>query len=100
MDLLYPILSYFSLNLNLTSKLDHTFQAVQISNEGFCRPYRHDHCSNCGNIPLYLRSNIPSRLLTFQKGQDGDECLFVELSIQKKRWLLCGSNKDGKKWFR
>lgn len=67
MDLLYPNLNSFNLNLNLNSMLDHTFPAIQISNESFARPYRNDRFSDCQDILLYLRNNIPSKLLTFQK---------------------------------
>ena len=44
-------------------------------------------CSSKGNVLLYIRNDIPSKLLTDYKAQDGAECFFVEINIQKKKWL-------------
>ena len=40
---------------------------------------------------LYIREDIPSRLLTEYKPPENVECLFVEINIRKKKWLLCCS---------
>ena len=56
---------------------------------GFCRSYRLDHCSNGGGLLLYIREDIPSRLLIEYKPPEYVECLFVEINIRKKKWLLC-----------
>ena len=58
---------------------------------GFCKPYRLDRCSNGGGLLLYIREDIPSRLLTEYKPPENVECLFVEINIGKKKWLLCCS---------
>ena len=57
---------------------------------GFCKFYRLDCCSN-GGVLLYIREDIPSRLLTKQKPPENIECLFVENNIRKKKCLLCCS---------
>ena len=48
---------------------------------GFCKPYRLDHCSNGGDFLLYIRENIPSRLVTEYKPSINVECLFVKINI-------------------
>ena len=57
----------------------------------FCKLYRLDRCSNGGGLMLYIREDIPSRLLTEYKPPENVECLFVEINIRKKKWLLCCS---------
>ena len=51
----------------------------------FYKPYRSDRCSNGGGFIL----EILSRLLTEYKPPKNVECLFVEINIRKKKWLLC-----------
>ena len=57
------------------------------------KPYRLDRNSNGGDILLYVRDDIPSRLLTDYKIKDNLELFFVEVNIRKKKWLLsCSYN--------
>ena len=53
----------------------------------FCKLYRLDRCSNGGGLMLYIREDIPSRLLTEYKPPENVECLSVEINIRKKKWL-------------
>ena len=63
---------------------------------GFCKPYRLDRCSNGGSLMLYIREDMPSRLLTEYKPSENVECLFVEINIRRKKWLLCCSYNPDK----
>ena len=45
------------------TKLDETFPAAQVLLQGFCIPYSFDRHRNGGGIPLYIREDIPSRLI-------------------------------------
>ena len=45
------------------TKLDETFSAAQFSLQGFCDHYRFDRNRNSGGIMLYIREDIPSRLI-------------------------------------
>ena len=82
-----------SLDLLLVSetKLDDSFPTAQFLMSCFCKLYRLDRCSNGGGLMLYIREDIPSRLLTEYKPPENVECLFVEINIRKKKWLLCCS---------
>ena len=42
-------------------------------------------------IPLFARDDISSFLLTEYKTPTNVECIFVEIRIRKKNWLLCCS---------
>ena len=45
------------------TKLDETLPAAQFSLQGCCDPYRFDRNRNGGGIILYIREDIPSRLI-------------------------------------
>ena len=74
----------------MVTKLDETFPAAQFSLQDFCDPYRFDRNRNGGGIMLYIREDIPSRLIE-KKLRNNSEYFFVEINLRKKRWLLCCS---------
>ena len=80
-----------SLNLLLVSetKLDDSFPTAQLLMSGFCKPYRLVRCSNGGCLLFYIREDISSRLVTECKRPENVQCLFAEINIRKKTWLLC-----------
>ena len=51
---------------------------------GFSEWYRLDHSSNGEETLLYVRDNIPFRLLTEYKVPEETECIFVELNVRNK----------------
>ena len=71
------------------TKLDDSFPTAEILLDGFSKPYRLDRCSNGGGLILYIRDDISSRLLTNLRLADNVECLFTEINIRNKKWLLC-----------
>ena len=74
------------------TKLDETFLAAQFSLQGFCDPYRFDRNRNGDGIMLYIRKDIPSRLIE-KKLRNNSEYFFVEIILGKKKWLLfCSYN--------
>ena len=72
------------------TKLDETFPAAQFSLQGFCDPYRFDRNRNGGGITLYIREDTPSRL-TEKKLRNNSEYFFDEITLRKKKQLLCCS---------
>ena len=85
------ISSLLDLLLVSKTKLYDSFPTVQFLMSGFCKPYRLDYCSSGGGFLLYMREDMPSRLLTEYKPPENSECLFVKIDIRKKKWLLCCS---------
>ena len=82
------ITKYVDIILLSETKLHDSFPTAQFSLNAFCKPNRLDRSSNGGGILLYVRDDIPSRLLTDYKIKDNLELFFVEVNIRKKKWLL------------
>ena len=65
-----------------------TFASAQFLLNGFLKPYRLDRFSNGGGILLYIKDNIPARLLS---NSNKTENIFAEINFRKKKWLICAS---------
>ena len=65
------------------TKLDEIFPVGQFLIKGFSTPFRLDRNSHGGGVLLYLREDIPSKLLSIEK--NGIEGFYVEVSLKAKR---------------
>ena len=77
------------------TKLDNSFPEGRFLIEGCSKPYRIERNCHGGGIMLYLRADIPSKILSTELVPM--EGFYVEINLQKKKWLLCCSynpNKD------
>ena len=63
------------------TKTDSSFTSVQFHLEGYATPYRLDRNGNGGGILLYIRENIPSKLLNSDLSIEG---FFVEIRLREK----------------
>ena len=70
------------------SKLDDSFSSAQFLLEWFSKPYRPDKCSDGARYLLYIRDDIPSRLLS---NSNNAESIFAEINFRKKKSLICAS---------
>ena len=70
------------------TKIDSGFPSAQFDLEGYITQYRLDRNPNGGGILLYIREDIPSKLLNTDLPIEG---FFVEIRFRKKKWLLCSS---------
>ena len=52
----------------------------------FGKPYRFDRNGKGDGIQLYIRNDIPSKLIESKLAIEG---LFVVVNLRKKKWLLC-----------
>ena len=88
-----------NINILLVSetKLDDTFPVGQICTDGCSTPYRFDRTSHGGGILLYIREDIPSKILKFEPVQNNFEVFFVEINLMKKEWLLSCSYNPSRK---
>ena len=74
------------------TKLDDSFLSAQFKIEGFITPYRYDRNDKGGGFLLYIREDIPSRLLK-SKSQCNVKSLSVEINLKKRKWFLnCSYN--------
>lgn len=64
------------------TKLDNSFPQNQFVLEGFNQPYRLDRDSNGGGILVFIRNDIPSKLIT--NIDTPIECIFIEINLRKK----------------
>ena len=73
------------------TKLDDTFQLGQFYVEGFTMTYKLDRNCNGGGVIIYVREDIPSKILEKHKLPQDVEDMFVVLNLRKIEWLLFGT---------
>ena len=80
------------------TRIDETFPSRQFCIEGFAPPYMLDRNCHGGGILLYIREDIPSKLIEMNTSV---ESIFIELNLKKKKWLVnCSynANKSTQLW--
>ena len=80
----------FDILIITETKLDDTFPLSQFHIDGFSTFYRLDRNRNGGGIIIYIREDIPSKIVTKNCLRKDIEALFIELNFRKCKWLLCG----------
>ena len=71
------------------TKLDNSFPVSQFLMDGYSPPFRLDHDNNGGGIMLFVREDIPCKLLSVENHPM--EGFYVEINLRKTKWLLCCS---------
>ena len=79
---------YFDVIIVTETKLDDSFPKAQFCIDGFCIPYRLDRNINGGGLMIYVRDDIPSKMLTKHNLPKDIEAAFIELNFRKCKWLL------------
>ena len=85
------VLEYIDILVITETKLDNTFLNAQFLVPGFSKPFRLDRNRKGGGVMIYVRENIPSKLLTKHVLPSDIECIFLELNFRKCKWLLVGT---------
>ena len=81
------------------TKLDESFPTSQFMINGFSAPFRFNQNYKGDGVILYIREDIPSRVVSTESSQVGS--LFVEINLRnKKKWLLCCSYNPKKDLIR
>ena len=83
--------NYFDILLIQETKLDPSFPEAQFHINGYKTPYRQDRNSFGGGIIIYVREDIPSKLLNKHSFTKNVEGLFVEINLRKTKLLLFGT---------
>ena len=73
------------------TKLDDTLPLSQFYVDRFTMPYRLVRNHNGGGVIIYVREDIPSKILEKYKLPQDAEGTFVELNFRKIKWLLFGT---------
>ena len=79
------------------TKIDMLFPTSQFVIQGFAVPFRLDITNTGGGIFVYVRDDIPFKLLNISYLSSDTECLAIEINLRKTKWLLICSfnpNKD------
>ena len=75
------------------TKIDMSFPTSQFVIQGFAAPFRLDRTNAGGGILVYVRDDIPSKLLNISYVSSDTECLAIEINLRKTKWLLiCSYN--------
>ena len=84
------VTSIFGILIITETKLDDTFPLSQFHTDGLSAPYRLDKNRNGSGIIIYIREDIPSKIVTKHCFPKDIAALFIKLNFRKCIWLLCG----------
>ena len=70
------------------TKLDDTFPVSQFHIDEFSKPYRLERNRNGGGVIIYVRQDIPSKILIKHVLPTDIGALFIELNFRKCKWLF------------
>ena len=73
------------------TKLDETFPNGQFLIEGFLPPFRKDRNAHGGGILVFIKDNIPAKVLNNHQLPNDIEGIFIELNMKNNKWLLFGT---------
>ena len=76
------------------TKLDPSFPTQQFLLPGYSVPYRLDRNRDGGGVLIYIREDIPSKLLTKHNFSENVEGLFVEINLRKSKLLFFGGYRS------
>ena len=77
------------------TKLDESFPRGQFAIEGYSTPIRFDRNNEGGGIIIYVRSDIPCKVIKYNL-PNNIEGIFIELNLRKKKWILFGGYNPNK----
>ena len=72
------------------TKLDSSFSQTEFRIEGYTPPFRFDRNSRGVGILLFIRKDIPAKIISTTPLKDFEE-IFAKLTFRKKKILLCCS---------
>ena len=70
------------------TKLDPSFPNSQFLIPGFHEPMRLDITSKRGGMLVYIKSSLPSRILSNCKLPENSQAIPFELNLGKEKWLF------------
>ena len=71
------------------TKIDETLPSEQFLISGFAKSLRFDRNSRGGSIMLFIRDNIPFKILKPGNLLSKTEAFFMDINLRKKKWLMC-----------
>ena len=87
-------------NLRVTeTKVDKSSPTGQFIIPCFASPYHFDRTKEGGGILVYIRKDIPSKLLNISYIASDIECLGIEVNLRKVKWLVICSHNPRKNYI-
>ena len=90
-DLKVLISVMFDILIIIETKLDDTYPIPQFLIDGYSMRYILDRNRNGGRVIIYVREDIPGKVLGKHLFPNDIEGIFVEINFRKSKWLLCGT---------
>ena len=76
------------------TKLDSSFPSEQFALAGYSKPYRLDRNRDGGAVMIYVREDIPSKLLSKHSFTKNVEGMFIEINLRKTKLLFFGGYRS------
>ena len=81
-------MAYLAILMVTETKTDESFPAGQFIIPGFTSSYRFDRTKkDGGGMLVYIREDIPSKLLNISYIASDIECLVTEVNLRKVKWF-------------
>ena len=91
-QLIYIVSNEIDIFVVSETKLDGTFPTSQFLMQDYLTPFRKDQTSKGGGTLLYVREDIPCKIIKLETDAYY-EGFFIEINLRKKKWLLsCSYN--------
>ena len=90
-DIKFLIKENVDVAIFVETKIDDSYPNSQFMIDGFTEPFRFDRNRFGGGVIIYVREDIPCRLLRKYELPNDIEAIFLELNFRKSKWLLLGS---------
>ena len=78
------------------TKIDESFTTSQFQIDGFSCPFRLDRNKSGGGVLIYVRDQLPCVAIPLENKPKDIECIFLDLRIRKKKFLLIGGYNPDK----
>ena len=73
------------------TKIDETFPTGQFIIEDYMPPFRKDRNQYGGGLLIYVKDNIPAKIVEDHQMSNDIESIFIELNFRRNKWLLMGT---------
>jgi exonuclease III len=78
------------------TKIDESFPQDQFEIEGYHKPYRLDRDKHGGGVLIYVREDIPTKLLNKHNFTKNIEGIFIEINLRKTKFVFFGAYRSEK----
>ena len=60
----------------------------EIALDGFKKPYRLDVSASSGGLLIYVKTNLPSKMINLYNFNKDIQCIAMELNVSNKRYII------------